>query len=58
MKTMGQAVDEAIAMHEKQYPESAVYKAEVAEHELRDNAYIVEVQADHFSVPLRYTVKQ
>lgn len=55
--TMGQAVDEAISRHEKSYPGSEVYQADVS-YSTRDDMFRVEVRASHFSVPLTYEVRK
>jgi len=57
MKTMGQAVDEAIERFTKNYPGSDVYRAEVFESETRNGTWVVEMRCSHFSVPQRYLVK-
>lgn len=60
MKTMGQAIDEAITMHTARYPGSAVYDAQVLKTATAVTGvtlYRVELEADHFSQPLVYSVK-
>lgn len=53
--TMGQAIDTAIQQHERTYPTSEVYWAGVASDD-EPEVWLVEVEAAHFSVPLRYRV--
>lgn len=57
MKTMGQAVDEAILEHKRRYPHSEVYHATVEDFlTLRVNMWRVSVCADHFSTSLIYDI--
>jgi len=58
LKTMGQALDEAIRMHETKYPGSAVYNATVKPLGESTTKWLVEVEAEHFSVWLRYVVSK
>jgi hypothetical protein len=53
--TMGQAIDTAIQRHRELYSESEVYAANASE---RGGLFRVEVLADHFSVPLVYTIRK
>ena len=56
--SFGQAVDIAKSRHERFYPESAVYSANVAEGDSAiGDCYKVEVRASHFSVPILYCVQ-
>lgn len=55
--TYGQAVDAAIARHERLYPESAIYSACVGAAQLKEHHLEVEIRASHFSVPLRYLIR-
>ena len=43
MKTMGQAVDEALAIHVKQYPDGVVLSVEAFESELLSGTWVVVV---------------
>lgn len=54
MKTIGQAIDEAIKEHEARYPESIVDGVHLVDTDL--NRYRVELSASHFSVYLIYNV--
>lgn len=57
-KTMGEAIDAIVALHERLYPGSEVYKAEVSESETQDNMWLVEVRSAHFSIPCRYHARR
>ena len=54
MTNMGQAVEEAIKQHHRIYKESEVYGAHVRQDGTR---WRVELEANHFSVPLVYYVE-
>lgn len=54
MKTIGQAVDEAISRHESRYPGSKAYQVLASKFDGDWNVY---VSADHFSYPLLYVVE-
>ena len=58
MKTMGQALDEAIECHKILYAQSEVYSATISEGESTTlgKCWRVEVQATHFSRDLVYEV--
>ena len=58
MKTLGQAIDEATAMHQARFPESEVYSVAVRDFDMRVASFKVEVDATHFSQPLTYVVKK
>ena len=51
--TIGQAVDQAVKMHEEVYKESKVYGAYVSQ---KGQLFDVEIYATHFSVALQYLV--
>lgn len=57
-KTMGQAIDAVIEYFYKLYPHSEVYSASVAEGQLKDNMWRVELHASHFSQPLVFMILQ
>lgn len=58
MISMGSAVDQAIATHERLYPGSEVYQVEVSAISAYDNRWRVELNAAHFSARLVYVVDQ
>jgi len=56
VRTFGQAIDAAIALHAAAYPASAVYEASVMTSDTQNECYRVELTAEHFSVPRVYYV--
>lgn len=52
--TMGQAVDQAVKIHEDKYPDSKVYQADVRG--LWGMRFVVEIRASNFSASLKYIV--